>query len=236
MQAIGYVRVSTEEQATEGISLDQQQAAIRAYCTLRGLTLAEIVVDAGVSGGKALEARDGGKRILAALCKRSGVGAIVACKLDRLFRDAANCLTVTKAWDRAGVALHLLDVGGQTVDTSSTMGRFFLTVMAACTEMERGLIKDRTRTAMGYLRRNHQRISRRIPFGFRLEPDGKSLVPDTVEQAAVSDMRAMRSSGLTYRAIASALDGRGIKSREGKAWQPNSVRLILQRSALRSAA
>jgi site-specific DNA recombinase len=103
MKAIAYVRVSTIEQADEGVSVDAQQAAVRAYCTLRGLDLAEIMVDAAVSGGKVLESRHGGKRVLEAVRKRT-VRAVVACKLDRLFRDAGDCLNVTKDWDRAGVA------------------------------------------------------------------------------------------------------------------------------------
>ena len=68
----------------------------------------------------------------------------MACKLDRLFRDAADCLNVTKHWDKRNIALHLIDVGGQTIDTSSSMGRFFLTMMAGVAEMERNLIRDRT--------------------------------------------------------------------------------------------
>jgi site-specific DNA recombinase len=230
MQAIGYVRVSTIEQADEGVSIEAQQAAIQAYCSMRGLSLAEIISDKGVSGGKALQSRDGGRRTLEVV-RRRRVQAVVAVKLDRLFRDAGDCLNVTKEWDRAGVALHLIDVGGQTIDTSSTMGRFFLTVMAGCAEMERGLIRDRTKAAMSYKRRNHERISRRIPFGFRLEANGKTLVPEPEEQAAIRDMRTLRQNGGSYREIASALNERGIKSRQGGAWQHNSVRLILKRSA-----
>jgi site-specific DNA recombinase len=230
MRAIGYVRVSTIEQADEGVSIDAQESTIRAYCAMRGLELAEIVVDAAVSGGKRLELREGGKRILEAVRKRR-VQAVVACKLDRLFRDAGDCLNTTKEWDRAGAALHLIDVGGQTIDTSSTMGRFFLTVMAGCAEMERGLIRDRTKAAMNHKRRNGERISRLIPFGFRLESDGKTLVPDPIEQAALGEMRDMRLAGLSYRDIAARLNTAGVKSKEGRPWQNNSVRLILKRSA-----
>ena len=124
--AIGYVRVSTQEQATTGVSLDAQEARIRAYATMRGLDLVAVVVDAGVSGAKALEERAGGAAILEAL-HRGTVAHIVALKLDRLFRDAEDALHHTKAWDKAGVSLHLLDLGGASLDTSSAMGRMFLT-------------------------------------------------------------------------------------------------------------
>jgi len=86
---VGYVRVSTEEQAAEGVSLDAQEAALRAYSAMRGLTLVEVVIDAGVSAGKPLSSREGGRRVLD-LVKRGKVGAVIAWKLDRLFRDRAR--------------------------------------------------------------------------------------------------------------------------------------------------
>jgi len=131
--AVLYLRVSTQEQAREGISLAAQEAKLRAYCALRGLRIVEVVTDAGVSGGKPMHSREGGSRILD-LVKRSAVAHVIAYKLDRLFRDCADCLTVTAAWDKKAIALHLVDLGGQTLDTSSAMGRFFLTVMARAAE------------------------------------------------------------------------------------------------------
>ena len=95
--AVLYLRVSTQEQAREGISLAAQEAKLRAYCDLRGLHVAEVVIDAGVSGGKPMHSREGGSRILD-LVKRSAVAHVIAYKLDRLFRDCADCLTVTAAW------------------------------------------------------------------------------------------------------------------------------------------
>ena len=52
MKAIGYVRVSTEEQAREGVSLENQKDRIRNYCQYKGFSLAQIIEDAGISGGK----------------------------------------------------------------------------------------------------------------------------------------------------------------------------------------
>src|SRR5262245_11441152 len=75
-----YLRVSTQEQAREGISLAAQEAKLRAYCALRGLRVAEVVTDAGVSGGKAMHNRAGGQRILE-LVQRGTVGHVVTYKL-----------------------------------------------------------------------------------------------------------------------------------------------------------
>ena len=72
------------------------------------------------------------------------VGHIVALKLDRLFRDAADALHQSRAWDKAEIALHLVDMGGQSLNTASAMGRFFLNMMAGVAELERNLIAERT--------------------------------------------------------------------------------------------
>jgi resolvase-like protein len=100
---------------------------------------------------KPVHSRIGGQRILD-LVQRSAVAHVVTYKLDRLFRDCADCLTVTAAWDKKAIALHLVDLGGQTLDTSSAMGRFFLTVMAGAAELERNLIRERTSEAIGYVK------------------------------------------------------------------------------------
>ena len=81
--AVLYLRVSTQEQAREGISLAAQEAKLRAYCDLRGLQIVEVVTDAGVSGGKPMYSRAGGQRILD-LVKRGAVTHVIAYKLDRL--------------------------------------------------------------------------------------------------------------------------------------------------------
>ena len=118
-----YLRVSTQEQSMEGHSLPMQEARLRNYCAMRGLTIVDMLIDAGVSGGIALEDREGGQRMLA-LVKAGAVSHIVALKLDRLFRSCVDCLQTTEQWDKKGLALHLVDIGGQAVDSSSAMGRF----------------------------------------------------------------------------------------------------------------
>lgn len=227
MKAIGYVRVSTDEQAQEGVSLEAQQSMLQAYAKLRGLELTETVVDEGISGGKDLTSRAGGKRLFESAI-RGKVRAIIACKLDRLFRDAADCLNTTKVWDKKNVALHLLDVGGQTIDTSSTMGRFFLTMMAGVAEMERNMIRDRTRVAMSHKRSKGERISRFAPFGFRFE--GSQAVLDSAEHELIQEMQSLRSRGYSLQAICDELRARGILTKNGGAeWKPMTVSRILKR-------
>ena len=229
-KAIGYVRVSTEEQATEGVSIEAQVEKVRAYATVRSLELVDILVDAGVSAAKPLADRPGGKQVWDA-ARRGKAQSVVVCKLDRAFRDAADCLTVTREWDKRGVAFHILDMGGTSIDTSSAMGRMFLTMAAGFAELERNLIRERTSTAMAHKRTRRERISRFAPFGFDFGPDDK-VVDNAVEQAVVEEARRLRGNGMTLRQIAEELTARGIPTKNGKTrWTHQSVAAILNRPA-----
>jgi len=226
MNAVAYVRVSTEEQATEGVSLDAQEATLRAYCAMRGLELAEVVVDAGVSAGKPLATRNGGAHLLD-LVRRGKVGAVVVYKLDRLFRDASDCLQVTAQWDKAGVALHLVDLGGQSVDTSSAMGRFFLTIMAGAAEMERNLIRERTSAAMQHKAARREYTGGQVPYGWTLDTDGVHLVANEAEQAIIAAAKTLREQGLSLRKVGETLAAEGMLPRSGGEWHAKTVRDLL---------
>ena len=231
-QAVGYIRVSTEEQATEGVSLEAQELALRAYAAMRGFELVELVRDEGVSAGKALAAREGGRRVLE-LVRGRKVAAVIGWKLDRLFRDCADCLTVTKDWDRRSVSLHLVDLGGQAVDTSSAMGRFFLTVMAGAAELERNQVRDRTAAAMQHKAHKGEHTGGRVPYGYQLE--GERLVEDAAEQAVLAVAMAAHAEGLSLRAIGRRLAEHGFTPRTGKSWHASTVRQIVKREPVRAA-
>lgn len=224
-RVVAYARVSTEEQAVEGVSLDAQEAKLRAYCAMRGLDLVAVVVDAGVSASKPLATREGGARVLD-LAKRGEVDAVVGWKLDRLFRDCVDCLSVTREWDRAGVALHLVDMGGQAVDTSSAMGRFFLTVMAGAAELERNQIRERTSAAMQHKRAKGELVGA-VPYGKQLADDGVRLVPVAAEQDVIAAARQLRGEGLSLRDVAADLDARGMRSRNGRTFSATQVQRMI---------
>lgn len=212
---LGYVRVSTEEQSREGISLHAQRARIEAYCGMRGFTLGDVLVDAGVSASKALRTRPAGADLLARIRKRD-VSGVIAFKLDRLFRNCVDCLTNAEAWDKAGIALHLLDLGGQAVDTSSAIGKFFLTVMAGAAELERNQISERTSSVLRHKASKGEYTGGQAPYGQRLAPDGTRLLEDSREQQVLARVRALRSQKCSLRMIAATLNREGLMSRTGR--------------------
>jgi DNA invertase Pin-like site-specific DNA recombinase len=225
--AIGYVRVSTAEQSQHGVSLDAQEERIRQYCAFHRLELLRICRDEGVSASKRLSERPCGAALARAV-GASEVQHVIALKLDRLFRDAVDCLGTATAWDQAGVALHLIDLGGQALDTSSAMGRFFLTVMAGAAELERGLIRERTSTALQHKKANGTKLGM-PPLGFtkRTPDSGRDVIVS--ELAAVRLILRRRRNRASFRRIAAELQAAGYTTKRGGAWHASTVRAIWAR-------
>lgn len=232
MRAAAYLRVSTDEQVKGGVSLADQEERLRAYCTLQGLELAAVVRDEGVSGAKALADRPGGQELLR-MIDAGDVEHVVALKLDRLFRDAEDALHRTKAWDKAGVALHLVDMGGQAVNTGSAMGRMFLTLMAGFAELERNLIAERTTAALAH-KKAHGAVYGPTPYGF--QRDGNELRPDDGEQKILEKVRAWRLEGWTLRKIAEELNRVQVPTKRGGRWYASTVRYLLQNDLYKEGA
>lgn len=163
MKAIGYARCSTEEQ-----TLDVQREQIHAYAKLRGLELVGLIEDEGVSGSKDLKHRPGGLELLKRI-KQEDIQVVIILKLDRGFRNARDCLGTVETWQKKSIALHILDVGGNTIDTTTAVGKFMLTVLAGAVEMERNLIGERTRDNLQLKITRGERVGA-IRFGFDLDP------------------------------------------------------------------
>lgn len=231
-KAVCYVRVSTEEQARGGVSLAAQEERLKAYCNMAGLEVVEIIREEGVSGAKPLAVRPGGERLLH-LIARKKVKHVVALKLDRLFRDAEDALRQTRAWDKAGIALHLVDMGGQTLNTATAMGRFFLSMMAAFAELERNLIAERTATALAH-KKAHREAYAPTPYGF--ERVGDTLQENTQEQEIIAQIFAWRQAGWSLRKIAAELNKRGVPTKQGGRWYASTVRYLLQNSLYQEVA
>lgn len=228
-RAVAYVRVSTLEQVREGISLEAQEARLIAYAQTHGLELVGVVREEGVSAAVPLASRPGGANLLA-LVSGHGAAHVIALKLDRLFRDAPDALNVTRAWDHAGVALHLVDMGGSSVSTGSAVGRMLLVMLAGVAELERGLIGERTALALAHKQARGEHVGR-PPRGYRI--DGKRLVPMNGSEGLRLEARArvLRSNGLSFAKIAAALTAEGFRPERGKRFYDSTVRYIVGRAA-----
>jgi DNA invertase Pin-like site-specific DNA recombinase len=224
-KAVGYVRVSSEEQSREGVSLDAQEARIKAYAAMRGFELVSIFREEGVSAKTQLRKRPEGQKLVETLAKKKA-RHVIAIKLDRLFRNTSDALDQTALWDRAKCALHILDMGGAALDTSSAMGKMFFTMAAAFAEMERNMTSERTKTALGHKRKVQQVYTRISPLGF--DRIGDKLVENAGEMKTIRRIIAMRSEGQSMGAIAAALNQSGAATKQGGRWHAVTVQKILR--------
>jgi site-specific DNA recombinase len=221
MNAIGYVRVSTDQQAEGGVSLDAQTAKIRAMAVVKGVDLTDVLVDAGESA-KSLQ-RPGMARLLA-LVDEGSVDTVIIAKLDRLTRSVADLAELLKRFERRGVSLVSV---ADSLDTRSAAGRLVLNIMVSVSQWEREAIGERTRDAMRHKRAKGQRVGT-VPFGYELAVDGVQLKPEPGEQATVSRMRSLHAAGNSLREIAVALTAGGHRTRRGTAWRHQYVAAVLQ--------
>lgn len=219
--AIGYIRVSTASQAVEGVSLSSQESKVAAYCEVNGLELVEIVRDEGVSA-KSLAGRPNARQLLQNAA--SNGHSIVVYKLDRMFRNTIEALTTIQALDAKGVTFHSIS---EKLDTSSAMGRFFVTMLAALAELERSVVSERTSDVLQNRKSQGFRIGT-LPYGWRLAEDTKSLILCATEQKNLKFMQDRKSQGATYQQIASDLEDLGVKTRKGGKLKKQNIFQILK--------
>lgn len=221
VKAFGYVRVSTEGQVEEGVSLAAQREKIAAYCSLHGLELVAVEGDEGLSGRRA-DNRPALQRALTAACKAKGV--LVVYSLSRLARSTRDCIDIAERLKRSGAGLASIT---EKLDTASAMGEFFFTLMAALGQLERGQVSERTRGVMGHLRRQGRRISGIVPYGYDADGGG-GLVENPAELAVVERIASMRrDGGLSFQAIANSLNDGGVRPKAGGQWYGSAVRSVM---------
>ena len=218
MRAIGYVRVSTEEQAAEGLSLAAQAERLADYCSARGWTLAALYRDAGVSG-RTLE-RPGLQAALEAL-EAGEAEVLLALKLDRLTRSVVGLHELVERCDAAGARLAAVQ---DALDTGSANGRMVTSILAVLAQWEQETVSERTTQALAYKQAQGEWVGL-PPYGFYLNGTGKLHVDDD-EMKVIATMKRWRRRGASYRAIAEKLNAAGVKSRRGM-WSKSSVHALV---------
>ncbi len=201
MSVYAYTRVSTAEQV-EGTSLTDQAERIAAQARALNLPTPALVTDAGVSGSVPLAERPGGADLLT-MAERGDT--IIALKLDRMFRDAADALTTAKALQARGVDLILLDLSTDPINSStgSGMGPVIFGVMAVFAELERKRIAERMKAGKAAKRAQGGAISQ-APFGYDKVGVGKESkwVRNEKQQAAIGTIKRAADAGMSLRQIA----------------------------------
>jgi len=202
---VGYIRVSTDEQADSGLGLASQRAAVAAEAERRGWALLAVHEDA--LSGKNLD-RPGLAAALAAVESGAAAGIVVA-KLDRLSRSLKDFAELMARAQARGWNLVALDLG---VDLSTPAGEFMAGVMASAAQWERRIIGQRTKDALAVKRSQGVRLGR----------------PNALPREVVSRIIGAYRAGEGWSAIARSLDKDGVSTAHGGSrWYPSTVRSVV---------
>lgn len=240
-KAIGYVRVSTKKQRDDGISLEAQEARIRAWAEFNGYELLGIEIDAGISG-KNMTARPALQRALVVACKEKAV--LVGYSLSRIGRSAIDLLSISERLKKAGAGLASLT---ESIDTTTATGNMFVGLLAVLAQFERDQTSERTSAVVRYKQSKNEFIGGNVPYGHRIKADGvhklrEGHLDDCLgcvnleihegEQQVIAAARAAQAEGLSLRAIGTRLESMGMFQRNGAVkWNPKIVRGLLPKAA-----
>lgn len=219
MKAILYTRVSTLHQVTEGQSLEAQERTLRQYSAFKGFDEVQLVTDAGISG-KTTD-RPGFQQVMEAIRTRT-VDAVVVYSLSRFARNTIATLQAIEQMNRKDVAFHSVT---EQLDTTTPIGRFFVTTIAGLATLEREQIGERTRTVLQFKKANGERVGT-VPFGYHL--DGDHIVPDEAEQKVIKLVHHLRKLGYSYTEIARQLERKHIPNKAGRVkWSKQQIHRIV---------
>lgn len=205
MTVYGYCRRSRDRDG-EGVSLTAQERTIRGQAYAQGHDMDAVIfyTEEGVSGRIPLMDRPEGGKLYKAL--QPGDTIIVAF-FDRIFRDALDALQTLKYCQGLGVTLHIMDLGGDVLN--SPFSKAIFTIIAALAQLRREEIAARTAWSKNDQKQRGRYLGGAVPFGYRLI-DGE-LVECEPEQAALREARKWKNVSMSNRQIATKLQELGFK-------------------------
>lgn len=230
----GYIRVSTNQQKDEGLSLENQKRRIEGWAMMSEYELVNIFADEGVSG-KTVEKRKALKQLLSTI--KPGE-ALVTLAFSRLSRSARDFLNIIYDLSAMGCRIVVIKEG---LDTTTPHGRFAALMFIGVAQLESELISDRINDSMAIKKERGEFIGR-VPYGWRLSNGAKSdLIEFPEEQIVINRIKTLRNtidpSGkqMSYEKIANKLTEEGIKPPgRSKKWEHKAVSRIYNREEVKT--
>lgn len=225
MRLVGYCRVSTEQQSSEGHSLEAQAAKVATYCDLYDYQLVATISEQG--SAKSLK-RDGLQQAIEMIRAGEADGILIT-KLDRLtrsMRDFHYLLDNLFNDGKINAKLHSVE---ESLNTSTATGRMILNLIMTTSTWERETISERTSTVLQHKKKvAGKSINGRAPYGWRWsDAETRELVPVCEEQKVLNIMMELRNLGETYQSISDELDRRHLATKRGGSWTASTVRKII---------
>ena len=227
--AVGYIRASKDSQK---LTPEAQRAAIEAWATREGVSVASWHVDRDVCSVTPIAERPALVAALAAL-REHGAGVLVVAKRDRIARKPALTETIEQAAAVCGARVLSADGASSATGLQGIMLRGMSDLFA---QVEREMIRERTAAALAVIRARGQKTGGSVPYGFSLDVDGRMLVAVEHEQAVMTRARQLSAEGRSLRAVAAQLAAEGHVSRKGSPFLAAQVGRMLVIVEVRSAA
>jgi DNA invertase Pin-like site-specific DNA recombinase len=231
MKAIGYARISTENQnGAESFGLETQRETIKRYCHANGLKLVEIYEDPALSGSLQPLERPGLLALMEAL-KSGDIQRVIVPRLDRLSRDTMLCLWLEKEIRRHGAELVSVSEPYRWDDPTQ---KLLLTMVAAFAEFERSLITSRLSSGRKTKARQGGYAGGKAPLGYQVKRGDKALRLDEEKITTVRRIFELRDSmpNASLQKLADVLNAEGHTTKEGKQFYPMQVKRVLDRRAV----
>ena len=225
-RAVGYIRVSTPDQAKEGESLATQKSAIVRYAKFNDWHLTEVYEDGGYSGAK--RERPALKRLMAAAHAKK-FEVLIIYKLSRFARSARDTLNLVHELKQCGVNFATVT---EKIDVSSEYGQFFLTVLGALAELERTIIKEQMATNKMARWRDLRCYIGKPPYGYRWNKETQKIEVDKEKAKIFHEIVDMRlNRGMSHADICIKLNKRGLRGRHRHKWAKATISGMLQNRA-----
>lgn len=210
-------------------SIETQRGQCEAYCRYAGLPEPYLVFEEPLtSGAQWMRDRPVGAQVVAKLAT-PGHHYLVSQRLDRLHRDPADAILMSRIWHKAGVTVHLAAQGGCTINTRTATGRFMYYQLAVNAGFERDMTIERTKASMANRQQRGQRMSSRAPYGFRIDPDDPTrIVEDPREQAIIRRILELAERKYGLRHIGRKLESEGLGCR-GNGWHHGTIKAIISK-------
>lgn len=175
LRAVGYIRVSTDMQAEEGYSLENQEYQIKEFAEWQKMKLVHIYKEEKGASGKNIEGRPQFQQMLADIAKNRDIDYVVVLNMSRFARNAADALVTLNKLKSYNVNLYLLD---DKLDTSSKTGSAMFSLSSIFAELERNNIRENTTAGRYQKARNGLWNGAQAPFGYRLD-NGKLVIEES---------------------------------------------------------
>ena len=217
-----YTRVSTEDQAMDGYSLEAQKERLLAYCEAQGWELAEFYEENGHSGRNTR--RPAYQRMMD---EKARWEVILVMKMDRIHRNSKNFMIMMENLEKWGKKFTSMN---ESLDTSTAVGRFVVDIIQRIAQLESEQIGERTYMGMAQKAENSPGLlGFNPPFGYCIQDNDLVIIPE--EATIVRQIFTRYSSGERMTDIASSLNRTEILTRRGCSWTKWSISHLLHNPA-----